>query len=157
MSAVITISFYTASGFLPGDYVKLHGNSGSGDINWDTPLIDSPLDLFPDGAGVYGFGCVPFGNTPFGRPYSVGVAGWGRLPFGKTPFGYGAVKVSVLWPIYECGDYKFGFASYNAAGNKCAGSPEEILVSAHITPPAPTGLRRNNYDKDTDVLVLDAL
>jgi hypothetical protein len=157
MSAVITISFYVPSGFMPGDYVKLHGNNGDGDIDWDTPLIDSPIDLFPDGAGVLGFGWTPFGSTPFGRPDSVQIAGWGQQPFGAVPFGYGATKISVKVTVYASGDYKFGFASYDAAGNKHSGSPEEITVPVCIAPPAPTGLRRNSYDKDTDVLVLDAL
>jgi hypothetical protein len=157
MSAVITISFYVLSGFSPGDYVKFHGNNGSGDIDWDTPLIDSPIELFPDGRGIYGFGYTPFGDIPFGRPHSVGIPGWGQQPFGKTPFGYGAVKISANWTVYTEGDYKFGFASFDAAGNKHSGSPEEILVPICIASPAPTGLVRNSYDKDTDVLVLNAL
>jgi len=157
MSAIITISFYVPSGFLPGDYVKLHGNGGEGDINWDMPLIDSPIELFPEGKGILGFGHTPFGNTPFGLAWSVGIPGFGQQPFGAVSFGYGAVQISVIWRVYTEGDYLFGFASYDAAGNKHSGSPEEIPVPVCIAPPAPMGLVRNSYDKDTDVLVLDAL
>jgi len=157
MSAIITISFYVPPDALPGDYAKLHGNNGSGDIDWDVPLADSPIDLFPNGAGIYGFGYSSFGNTPFGKPAPVDVLGWGNVPFGKGRWGYGAAKITVTVTVHACGDYKFGFSHYDKAGNKHAGSPEEITVPIHVAPPAPTGLRRNSYDKDTDILVLDAL
>jgi hypothetical protein len=155
--AIITISFYVPAGFAPCDYVKLHGNNGSGAIDWDTPLIDQPIELFPDGIGYYGFGLTPFGQTPFGEGDASRLPGFGQSPFGKTPFGLGSVKISATWQVYTCGSYKFGFASYDKAGNKHSGSPEEITVVVHLAPPAPTGLRRNSYNKDTNVLVLDAL
>ena len=40
MSALITIQFAVPVGYLPGDYAMLHGNSGSGNIDYDVKKID---------------------------------------------------------------------------------------------------------------------
>lgn len=54
--------------------------------------------------------------------------------------------------VGNCGDYKFAFACYDRLGNQHKGTPEEATAVVHI---APTGLKKNSYNKDTDVLVLD--
>ena len=58
--------------------------------------------------------------------------------------------------VDSCGAYKFGFACYDKLGNLHEGAPEEATVDVHIAPAAPTGLKKNSYDKDTNILVLDA-
>ena len=153
--ALVTISFVVPAGYAPGDYARLHGNGGSGDVDWETPLSETQYDLFPDGAGLYGFGNAPFGGHRFGRGHAMRCAGFGHIPFGKGPFGHGTGIVDAACEVTECGDYKFGLACYDELGNAHSGSPEETEVEIHITPDSPAGLTKNSYDKDTDVLVLD--
>ena len=82
--------------------------------------------------------------------------GFGYLPWGRFPWGHGAGQIEALHTVDYCGDYKFGLACYDDAGNVHEGSPQELEVTVHIAPPTPTGLTKNSYDKDTDILVLDA-
>ena len=81
--------------------------------------------------------------------------GWGHLPWGHFPWGCGTALIQAKHRVDRCGDYNFAFACYDALGNLHEGTPEEATVVVHIAPPAPPGLKKNSYDKDTDVLVLD--
>lgn len=156
MSAIIIIKFIVPVGYEDGDYAYLHGNGGSGDIDWDSPLINERFDLFPNGAGIYGFGHAPWGHFRWGHCHSKRTAGWGHLPWGHFSWGHGTAVIMAQVRVESCGEYKFGFACYDSLGNVHQGAPEEALVSVHIHPPAPTGLKKNIYDKDTDILILDA-
>jgi len=156
MSAIITVDFCVPAGYLPGDYVKLFGNGGSGAIDYETPVVPDRLALFPRGAGIYGFGLAPFGSFRFGRAHAMRTAGFGNLPFGRFPFGLGAVWVKAKCRVDCCGRYEFGFKVYDAAGNAGAADPEEAAADVHVAPPQPSGLAKVGYDKDTDILVLEA-
>lgn len=156
MSAKVTLQFCVPVGCEPGDYAQLFGNSGEGDIDYDTPLLRGrKFDLFPMGSGIYGFGKTPFGETPFGLPWSTRTRGFGELPFGLHPFGLGTAVIEAETIVAVCGDYKFAFAAFDSLGNPDEGDPEEISVTVHTAPPAPTGLVKHSYDPDTDILVLE--
>jgi hypothetical protein len=156
MSARIILQFAVPTGHLSGDYALLYGNSGSGDIDYDNPLLNGrKFDLFPNGAGIYGFGDAPFGDSPFGDAFSMRTSGFGCEPFGFSPFGYGTAIIEALIVVETCGAYKFAFACFDSLGNQSEDSPEEITVEVHTAPPAPSGLKKVNYDPDADVLVLE--
>ena len=136
MSAKVTLQFAVDIGHEVGDYAQLFGNGGDGVVDYDTPLLNGrKFDLFPQGAGIYGCGHEPCGHSPCG-------------------FGTAVIEAEVI--IETCGEYKFAFACFDSLGNPDEGAPQELLVSLHTAPPAPTGLIKNSYDKDTDVLILDA-
>jgi len=156
MTALITVQFVVPAGHVPGDYARLHGNGGSGDIDWDTPATNAVYDLFPSGAGIYGWGHAPWGHYRWGHGHSMRTLGWGHLPWGHYPWGHGSALIAATYEASACGEYKFGFACYDKAGNLHEGAPEEVAVHVHIAPDAPTGLKKSSYNKDTDVLVLDA-
>jgi hypothetical protein len=143
-------------GYESGDYAQLHSNGGSGAVDWNTPVSAAKYDLFPNGGGIYGFGHAPFGNFRWGQAHCDRVAGFGHLPFGLFPWGHGTAVIAGHEEVTVCGQYKYGYACYDEAGNVHQGSPEEIDIEIHIAPPAPTGLTKNSYNKGTDVLVLDA-
>ena len=156
MSAIITIEFVVPPGYQQSDYARLHGNDGDGDIDWDNPVDNNIYELFPAGAGVFGFGHAPWGHFRWGHAESLRTAGWGHLPWGRFPWGHGTGVIRATHQVDVCGEYKYGFKCYDAPGNLHVGAPEEASVSVHLAPPAPTGLKKNSYNKDTDVLVLDA-
>lgn len=156
MSVLITIQFAVPVGYSLGDYAMLHGNGGSGDIDWNTPLSGEKFELFPNAAGIFGWGHTPWGHSRWGRAHSMRTPGWGHLPWGHSPWGHGTSVITARYEAMSCGDYKFGFACYDKLGNLHEGTAEEVTVPVHIAPPAPNGLKKNSYDKDTDILVLDA-
>lgn len=156
MSAIITIKFAVPVGHQAGDYARLHGNGGSGDIEWGSPIDNGIYLLFPDGAGIFGYGLAPWGHFPWGRAFSMRTSGWGHLPWGHFPWGHGTAIITATVKVNTCGDYKFGFKCYDKLGNLHEGSPEEAEITVHTAPLRPTGLKKNSYDKDTDVLILDA-
>ena len=152
--AMITVDFVVPVGCVPGDYAVLYGNGGSGDIDWDTPVSDQKYELFPNGGGIYGFGCAPFGSVPFGQAYSTRCPGFGNLPFGRGPFGYGSAWIKAKLKVTQCGDYKFGFELFDKAGNENEGTPGEVTTVVHIAPGAPLSLSKTSYNKSTGNLVL---
>lgn len=156
MSAMITIEFVVPAGYQQGDYAQLHGNGGDGEIDWNNPLTEQTYDLFPDGAGLYGWGHAPWGHFRWGHGHSMNCLGWGHLPWGHFPWGHGTGVVTATCQVERCGDYKFGLACYDELGNLHEGTPDEVTVEVHVSPDVPTGLKKNSYDKDTDVLILDA-
>ena len=156
MSVLITIEFVVPVGYEESDYAYLHGNGGSGNIDWNNPLLEYIFELFPNGAGIYGWGYAPWGHFRWGRAHSQRAAGWGHLPWGKFPWGHGTTVITATYQVNSCGQYKFGFACYDRLGNLHEGTPEEVTVHIHIAPPVPAGLKKNSYNKDTDVLVLNA-
>jgi len=156
MSALITIQWSVPVGYDAGDYAMLCGNNGEGDIDWDNPLTNQRFELFPAGAGIYGWGHAPWGHHRWGHPHSMRTAGWGHLSWGHFPWGLGTAIITANHTVTACGDYKFGFACYDKLGNPHEGEPEEASLEIHIAPPAPTGLTKNSYDKDTDILILNA-
>ena len=156
MSATITIEHTVPVGYQEGDYAHLHSNGGSGEIDWNNPLSDEALDLFPGGDGIFGFGHAPWGHFRWGHCHSMRAPGWGYLPWGSFPWGLGSAVISAEAEVDCCGDYKSGFACYDSHGNLHEGTPDEVLVHVHIAPKAPTGLKKNSYNKETDILVLDA-
>ena len=63
--------FVVPKGYNPGDYAQLHGNGGSGSVDWNNPLTDTVYDLFPNGAGIYGWGHAPWGHFRWGHADSM--------------------------------------------------------------------------------------
>ncbi len=155
MSALVTIEHTVPAGTELRSTARLHGNGGSGDIDWVNPVSNEIFDLFPDGAGIYGYGHAPYGHHRFGHSHSMRTPGYGHVPYGHHPYGHGAVVISADVEVDECGAYKFGFACYDEARNPHAGTPDEETVHIHIAPAAPDGLKLNAYNKTTDVLTLD--
>ena len=155
MSAIITIQFTVDVGYIPGDYARLFGNCGSGDVDYNTPLTNCKFNLFSGGAGIYGFGHAPFGRFRFGHAHSCRAPGFGHAPFGRFPFGLGAVVILARRRVTACGTYKFAFGCYDLADNPHTGSPEVATVEVHTAPETPTGLKKKTYNKTTDILTLE--
>jgi len=158
VSAIITISFCVPPGYTPGDYARVFSNGGSGDINYETPAVPDKFDLFTNGSGIYGFGYAPWGYFRWGCACSCRTPGFGYQPWGYFSWGYGAAEVKAVIEVAACGRYEFAFITYDAAGNadSPAGGRQQLEVNIHIAPAVPAGLVKKSYDKDTDILILEA-
>ena len=155
-TARVTIQFVVPIDYVAGDYAQLFGNGGSGDIDWETPLLTKKFDLYPDGAGIYGWGHAPWGHSRWGKAHSSKTPGWGHLPWGSVPFGHGTSIITISYNVTTCGDYKFSLGCFDYLGNQHSGDPEVETLYIHIAPDTPTGLTKLSYDKATDVLILNA-
>ena len=156
MPAKITIQFVVPIGYLQGDYAKLCSNGGSGSIDWNDSVNNDIYELFPNGAGIYGWGHAPWGHFRWGHGHSMRTPGFGHLPWGHFPWGHGTALIMAIHRVTSCGEYKYGFALYDEYGNLHEGTPDEETLNIHIAPPAPTRLTKTSYDKETDILVLSA-
>lgn len=155
VSKNVTIRFAVPLEHLPGDYALLYSNNGDGPVSFARPHHATRYELFPNGVGNYGFGMAPFGMSPFGQPWGRGLPrGFGELPFGMSPFGVGAVLIEEVVPVADCGDWAFAFKTFDRAGNPCQGVPAEAVVSIHVAPPTPLGLRLVDYDPVEQELTL---
>lgn len=155
MRALVTVQHVVPSGCHPDDYLMLHSNDGSGEIDWGTPVSDARYPMFPNGIGIYGFGRAPFGNHRFGKSHSMRTPGFGHMPFGRHPFGHGSAIITAKVEVDGCGNHSFAFAAYDKAGNLHSGTPDQVDVPIHLQPDPPQRLIKNSYDKDADVLILD--
>jgi hypothetical protein len=154
MSATITVKFVVPLTARPGDYAMLYSNNGDGAIDFAAPLTSERIDLFPNGAGNYGFGLAPFGEFPWGMALSVDTQGFGLLPFGYLPWGCGGVLIERTVTVEECGDWLLAFKTFDALGNENVGTPGQAAANVHVAPPAPLGLKKISYNKVTGDLTL---
>lgn len=158
MSAKVTLQFTVPPGHQKGDYARLYSNGGSGEINWAVPVSNEKFDLFPGGAGLYGWGFAPWGHFRWGNAHSMRTPGWGYLPWGKFPWGHGTTTIMATHKVNDCGQYKYAFGCYDKIDNLHEGTPEEVELFIHIAPAAPASLKKGSHDYDitTGILTLDA-
>lgn len=132
----ITLQFVVPAGFRKGDYAKLFWDAGGGTIDYNTPVDNRIYELFPAGAGIYGYG---------------------HAPWGHFPWGFGSAQITATHKVAECGTYKYAFKVYDSAGNPQSGDPQEISVTVDTAPAKPAGLKKQSYNKATDALTLEVV
>ena len=155
MSAEVTIRLTVPAGYSNGDYARLCGNGGSGNIDYDNPLTREKIELFPNGAGIYGWYHTPWHKFPWYHGQSVNCPGWYNQSWYHFPWYHGTAEIEVKYTVESCGEYKFALKAFDSLGNPHVGTPEEESLPIHIAPAAPGGLKKNSYDKATDILILD--
>ena len=155
MPTKVTIKYPVDIGYCNGDCCYLYTNGGSGDIDYDNP-VSGRLPLFRNRGGIFGFGHAPFGHGRFGKPFASRCGGFGHLPFGCGPFGLGTGIVEAVYYAAVCGDYKFAFKVFDAAGNATDGSgQQELETEVHVRPARPDPLTAASYTPETNVLTLN--
>jgi hypothetical protein len=140
---------------LPADAaVNVYYDGGVGQIDYVTPLNDSPIPIWPcaqDKAGL-GLGC--FGEGDFGYEAAATV-GFGKGTFGRGEFGLDADLMEWIGPALPAGQYRFGVKITDGRGNESA--PSEIGPVSIVPPATPAaGLGLVTFDPDNNELVLCA-
>jgi len=157
MSVQVTVYFAAPPGYQVGDYVKLFSNGGSGDIDYDTPVSNARLPLLTARQGYFGWRHLPWRHFPWRRGVASRCSGWRHLPWRHFPWRHGTLLISAkIIAEGPCGQHKFAFVAYDKLGNPHEGSPQEVTVGFHSSPPAPTGLQAVSYNKNTKILTLEA-
>ena len=156
MAALVTIRFAVPGGqYRIGDYCQLHGDDGSGTIDWDTPLDDSKFELFKDDGGYHGWYNMPWYKFPWYHGQSRDCQGWYHMPWCYFPWYHGTSVIEMEALIEICGTFKFGLKAFDKLGNEHVGQAGQAEIEVHIAPATPVGLKKNNYDPVGNLLVLD--
>ncbi len=150
----VTIRWAVADGFVPGDYVELHHNSGSGAVDYDNPADGREIQLFPHGTGNVGYGWGFYGHTRYGHSTSYDCTGYGHLSYGNHNYGHGATLLQVRFVCTVSGTWTFAFVAYDEIDNDDVGTPGEVSVVMCLTPEQPSPLIGTVYNSTTDVLTM---
>jgi len=132
--------------------VEFYFDNATGTIDYENPLTDEPVRIWPSWQDKAGFGMSCFGNSDFGYDFSAAV-GFGLGSFGNDEFGVDADIFEWTSEPFAAGVYKFGVKVFDGVRNQSQVSEiEDITVIPAATP--ATELAINSYDKQTNQLVL---
>ena len=148
----VRISVLRSQGLPIGATAQIYFDNGTGEIDYDKALNDSPIRVWPAWQDKAGFGMSRFGASDFGYD-SAAAVGFGKGSFGHGQFGLDADMFEWTSPPLCAGVYKFAVKVTDEAGNESSGSETgQVTVT-----PAPRPAERisiSSFDKQTNQLVL---
>ena len=138
---------------LPSDATaEIYFDNGTGIIDYNQPLSDRPLRIWPAWQDKTGFGMCRFGTGDFGYD-SAGAIGFGKGSFGQGQFGLDADTIEWTSPPFTAGVYKFGVKITDGAGNESSASETEPITVIPAARPAEQ-VSISSFNKQTNELVL---
>jgi hypothetical protein len=135
-----------------GSTAQIYFNAGTGEIDYDTPLNNSPVRIWPTWLDKAGFGMSCFGRSDFGYDSSAAV-GFGRGSFSQVRFGFDADAFDWTGPQLQAGVYKFAVIITDELGNKSEPIETGPITITPLPKPAEQ-LDISSFDKQTNQLVL---
>ena len=138
-----------------GAAAQIYFDNGTGQINYDDPLTDSPIQIWPAWQDKAGFAMSGFGLGDFGYDSAAGV-GFGKGSFGNGQFGLDADTIEWISPPLESGIYKFGVKIANGFGNQSSAVETESITVTPAARPADE-LRVLSFDNQTNQLLLEII
>jgi hypothetical protein len=135
-----------------GATAQIYFDNGTGEIDYDNPLNNSSIRVWPARQDKAGFGMSRFGASDFGYD-SAAAVGFGKGSFGNGQFGLDADTFEWVSAPMQAGVYKFALNITDEAGNESSSS-ETIQVT--VTPAARPAeqVSISSFDKQTNQLVL---
>ena len=151
-SGRVRIVLLRSQGLAPGSTADVYFDNGTGTIDYDKPLSESPIRIWDCCQDKAGFGMSRFGCSDFGHDGAAAV-GFGRGSFGNASFGFDVDTIEWVSPLLADGVYKFGVVVRDACGNESVASETgEITVTRAAR---PTGrLSVDDYDAQAESLIL---
>jgi len=135
-----------------GATAQIYFDNEMGEIDYDNPLTDSPIRVWPAWQDKAGFGMSRFGVSDFGYD-SAAAAGFGEGSFGHGQFGLDADTFNWVSKPMRAGVYKFGVKVRDLAGNESGGSETaQVTVTPAARPAEQVSV--SSFDKQTNQLVL---
>jgi hypothetical protein len=149
----VKISLLRSQNLPLGATVIVYFDGGSGEIDYQKPLSDSPIRIWLAWQDKAGFGMSKFGVSDFGYD-SAAAVGFGKGSFGNGQFGLDADTIEWTSPVLTAGVYKFALKVLDDRGNVSSGSETEPVT---VTPAARPveGLSISFFDKQTNQLILN--
>jgi len=149
----VRISLLRSQNLPIGGIAQIYFDNGTGEIDYDEPLNDLLIRVWPAWQDKAGFGMSRFGVSDFGYD-SAAAVGFGKGSFGHGQFGLDADTFEWIGPSMEAGVYKFGVKVTDKAGNESSGSETgEVTVIPAARPAEQVSI--SSFDKQTNKLVLE--
>lgn len=130
----------------------IYFDNGTGQVDYDNPITDKPIRIWPAWQDKAGFAMSRFGLSDFGWD-SAAAVGFGKGSFGHGQFGLDADTIEWISPTLPRGIYKFGVKISDASGKQSAGSETGPITVTQAARPAE-GLSIFSFDKQTNQLLL---
>lgn len=131
---------------------QVYFDNGSGEMDYDKPLNNLPIRIWPSWWDKAGLGMCGFGTSDFGFDSAVAV-GFGKGSFGHGEFGLGADTVEWTSPPMPAGAYRFGVKVSDKSGNESGGSETDQVTVTPAARPAEH-VTITSFDKQSNQLVL---
>ena len=147
----VGISFLRGQNLPIGSTVQVYSNGGSGEVDYDNPLNDLPIRVWPVWQDKAGFGMSRFGVSDFGYDAAAAV-GFGKGGFGQGQFGLDAGSFEWTSPLLKAGVYKFGVKVTDEVDNESSSETGQVTVIPAARPAEEVTV--SSFDKQTNQLVL---
>jgi len=111
---------------------NIYYDSGTGGIDYTTPLNEAPIPLWPCPQDKAGLGLAQFGLGDFGYDAPAAV-GFGKGVLGQGQFGLDADTIEWTSPVLPLGAYRFGVKVVDSLGNEslaCETGPVAVVRAA---------------------------
>ncbi len=151
-SGRVRISMLRSQNLPIGATAQIYSDEGSGEINYDNPLNDSPIRVWPVWQDKVGFGMSRFGASDFGYD-SAAAVGFGKGSFANGQFGLDTDTFEWVSAPMQAGVYKFALKITDEAGNENSGSETIQVTVIPVARPAEQ-VSISSFDKQTNQLVL---
>jgi len=152
-SGRVTITLLRNQNLPTGATAEIYFDNSTGQIDYNKPMTDTPIRIWPAWQYKAGLGMSRFGMGDFGWD-SAAAVGLGKGSFGYGLFGLDADTIEWTSPLLPNGTYKFGVKIRDALGRQSTGSETEPITVTPAARPAE-GLSVSSFDKQTNQLVLN--
>jgi len=136
-----------------GSTFSVYFDNGTGQIDYDNPLNDTPIRVWQAWQDKAGFGMSRFGTGDFGFD-SAAAAGFGRGSFGNGHFGLDADTIEWVSEPMPAGVYKFAVKVTDRQGSQSNASQTREVTVIPAARPAEQ-LNVSSFNKNTNQLVLE--
>ena len=135
-----------------GATAQIYFDKGTGEIDYNTPLNNSAIKIWPIWQDKAGFGMSRFGASDFGYD-SAAAVGFGKGSFGNGQFGLDADTFEWVSAPIQTGVYRFAVKIINEVGNESSSETDPITVIPAARPAERISIV--SFDKQTNQLVLN--
>lgn len=132
--------------------LNIYCDGGTGQIDYDEPINDSPLPVWPSWLDKAGFGMSSFALGDFGWN-SAAAVGFAKGSFGNGQFGLDADTFEWVSQPMSMGTYRFGVKVVDERGNESSASE---IGPVTVTPAARPAEKLSimSFDNQTNELIL---
>ena len=131
----------------------IYYDNGTGEIDYENPVNEMPIRIWPTWQDKAGFGMSGFGLGDFGYD-SAAAIGFGKGWFGKDFFGLDADAIEWISPLLAAGVYKFAVKIIDEVGNESSIVESEPITVTPAARPAEK-LKIISYDKQENQLIME--
>lgn len=151
-SGRVTITLLQSQKLPAGATAQIYFDNGTGQIDYNNPITDTPIHIWPAWQDKAGLGMSRFGLGDFGWD-SAAAIGFAKGSFGHGQFGLDADTIEWTSPPLPSGTYKFGIQITDPSGRQSTSSETGPVTVTPAARPAER-LSVSSFDKQTNQLVL---